>query len=54
MPEGEPGRYRAVHEPQFLLGSDRLGILVGQAERELVFFADQVTAVETERYLTNF
>ncbi len=37
-----------------VLGSDRLGILVGQAERELAFLADQVTSVETERYLRNF
>ncbi len=37
-----------------VLGSDRLEILVGQAERELAFFADQVTSVETERYLRNF
>ncbi len=37
-----------------VLGADRLEILVGQAERELAFFADQVTAVEIERYLTNF
>jgi glutamine synthetase len=37
-----------------VLGADRLEILVGQAERELAFFADQVTEVEIERYLTNF
>ncbi len=37
-----------------VLGSDRMEILVGQAERELAFFADQVTSVETERYLRNF
>ena len=37
-----------------VLGDDRLAILVSQAERELVFFANQVTAVETERYLRNF
>jgi glutamine synthetase len=37
-----------------VLGSDRLEILVGQAERELAFFADQITSVEIERYLRNF
>ena len=37
-----------------VLGSDRLEILIGQAERELAFFADQVTSVEIERYLKNF
>lgn len=36
-----------------VLGEDRLEILVGQAERELGFMADQVTPVEVERYLTN-
>ena len=34
------------------VGKDGLAILVGQGERELVFFANQITAVETERYLT--
>ncbi len=37
-----------------VFGQDRLDILIGQAERELGFMADQVTAVELERYLTNF
>ncbi len=37
-----------------VLGADRLEILIGQAERELAFFADQVTSVEIERYLRNF
>lgn len=37
-----------------VIGEDRLAILLGQAERELEFMADQVTAVEVERYLTNF
>ncbi len=37
-----------------VLGADRLEILTGQAERELAFFADQVTSVEIERYLRNF
>ena len=37
-----------------LLGEDRLEILASQAERELGFFADQVTPVETDRYLRNF
>lgn len=36
-----------------VIGKDGLAILVGQGERELVFFANQITAVETERYLTN-
>ncbi len=36
-----------------ILGEDGLGILLGQAERELEFFANQVTPVEMERYLTN-
>ena len=37
-----------------VLGDDRLEILIGQAEREIGFLADQVTPVEVERYLTNF
>ena len=37
-----------------VLGADGLEILIGQAERELAFFADQVTSVEIERYLRNF
>ncbi len=37
-----------------VLGADRLEILTGQAERELAFFADQVTSVEIERHLRNF
>lgn len=36
------------------LGEDRLTILIQQAERELGFIANQVTPVETERYLGNF
>ncbi len=36
------------------LGEDLLGILVGQAERELGFLAEQVTPVELERYLEAF
>ncbi len=36
-----------------VLGPDSLGILVGQAERELEFFANQVTSVEMDRYLLN-
>ena len=37
-----------------VIGEDRLTILIQQAERELEFMANQVTQVETERYLTNF
>lgn len=37
-----------------VLGEDMLGILVGQAERELGFVAEQVTPVELERYLETF
>ena len=36
-----------------VIGEDSLGIMTSQAERELEFFANQVTAVETERYLKN-
>ena len=36
-----------------VIGEDALGILIGQGERELEFFANQVTPVESERYLTN-
>ena len=37
-----------------ILGGDRLDILAGQAEREIGFLADHVTAVEIDRYLRNF
>ena len=37
-----------------VMGADGLAILISQAERELAFFADQVTSVEIERYLKNF
>ncbi|HJM92346.1 MAG: glutamine synthetase family protein [Alphaproteobacteria bacterium] len=36
-----------------VIGEDALGILTGQGERELEFFASQVTPVERERYLTS-
>jgi glutamine synthetase len=36
-----------------VIGEDGLGILIQQGERELEFFANQVTPVELERYLTN-
>jgi len=36
-----------------VMGEDGLMIQIGQAERELGFFANQVTPVEFERYLTN-
>lgn len=39
---------------QRVLGEDRLTILIQQAERELEFMANQVTQVETDRYLRNF
>jgi len=37
-----------------VIGEDRLAILLKQAERERDFVANQVTSVETERYLVNF
>ena len=37
-----------------VLGEYRFEILAGQAERELAFMEEQVTEVETERYLRNF
>ncbi len=37
-----------------LLGDDRLAILVSQAERERDLVADDITAVEIDRYLGNF
>lgn len=37
-----------------VLGEDRLTILMQQATRELEYFANQVTQVETDRYLRNF
>ena len=39
---------------QDLLGSDRLDILIGMAEREQEFVSEPVTPVEVERYLRNF
>ena len=36
-----------------VIGEDGLGIMIQQGERELEFFANQVTPVEIERYLTN-
>lgn len=36
-----------------VIGEDGLGILIQQGERELEFFANQITEVETARYLTN-
>ncbi len=36
-----------------IIGEDTLGILAGQAERELEFFANQITQVELDRYLRN-
>ena len=35
-------------------GEDLLAIAIGQSERELDFVANQVTPVETARYLRNF
>lgn len=35
-------------------GADRLAIVLKQADREIGFVNEQVTAVETERYLENF
>ena len=37
-----------------LIGTDLLGLWLQQAEREIKFVSEQVTAVETERYLGNF
>ncbi len=39
---------------KWVLGEDCLTILIQQAEREMGFLANQITPVETERYLTNF
>jgi len=39
---------------QEVYGEDLLTINIMQAERELEFFANQVTSVETDRYLGNF
>ena len=36
-----------------LMGEHQFGILLMQAERELDFMAQQITPVETERYLRN-
>jgi glutamine synthetase len=36
-----------------VVGENSMGIIVSQAERELEFFANQVTQVELDRYLTN-
>ncbi|MBT3701980.1 MAG: glutamine synthetase [Alphaproteobacteria bacterium] len=36
-----------------VVGENSMGIIVSQAERELEFFANQVTQVEMDRYLTN-
>jgi glutamine synthetase len=36
-----------------VIGENSMGIIVSQAERELEFFANQVTQVEIDRYLTN-
>ncbi len=47
----------AARESEFvadLLGEDLLGIWIGQAEREIEFMAQQVTPVETARYLRRF
>jgi len=38
---------------QDLMGQDLFGVLLGQAEREMEFFAQQITPVETARYLRN-
>lgn len=37
-----------------VIGKDRLAVIVKQAEREMEFVANQVTEVETARYLHNF
>ncbi len=37
-----------------VIGKDTLQILIQQSERELEFFANQVTQVELDRYLKNF
>ena len=38
---------------QDLMGEHMFGVFMGQAEREMEFFAQQVTPVETARYLRN-
>ena len=63
LPDAEPlptdleTALRHARESEFLkriLGEDRLEILAGQAERELGFMDEQVTQVETDRYLRSF
>jgi len=46
----------AAKESDFLkslMGEDMFGVLMGQCERELDFFSQQVTQVEMDRYLRN-
>ena len=46
----------AAHGSSFLkelMGEDMFGVYIGQAEREIEFFSQQVTPVETARYLRN-
>jgi len=46
----------AAHSSEFLkelMGEDMFGVYISQAEREIEFFSQQVTPVETARYLRN-
>ena len=57
LPPDLPTALELARGSQFMkdvMGEDTLAILAGQAERELEFFAQQVTDVERDRYLTNF
>ncbi len=57
LPADLPTAIALAKESQLMhetIGADLLGILVSQAEREVEFFAQQVTQVETDRYLMNF
>ncbi len=56
LPTDLPTALELARNSEFMhrvLGDDRLEILAGQGDRELVFMADQVTQVETDRYLRN-
>jgi len=57
LPTDLPTAVAAARQSQWLhdlIGTDLLGLWLQQAEREIKFISQQVTAVETERYLENF
>ena len=57
LPADLPTAVAAAKESTLMwdvLGESQLGILVGQAEREIGFVRDQVTDIELERYLEAF